>query len=93
MTAVPVRAGTAKISGHVQGVGFRYWTAETAYQLNLTGWARNLFNGDVEVFVQRPPETVKRFCLLLEKGPPLSRVTYVSISEAEPTQFRGFSIR
>ncbi|MDR1748835.1 MAG: acylphosphatase [Spirochaetaceae bacterium] len=92
-TGLDIRAVTTRISGHVQGVGFRYWTAETAKQMRLSGWVRNLADGDVEVFVQGPPETVKRFCLLLEKGPHLSSVTHVSVAEAAPAKLTGFSIR
>jgi len=41
-----------KISGHVQGVGFRYNTQKLAGQLNLVGWVRNTQNGEVEILAQ-----------------------------------------
>ncbi len=37
------------VSGHVQGVGFRYFIARFASPLGLTGYAKNLFSGDVEI--------------------------------------------
>ncbi|CAH2563768.1 acylphosphatase [Vibrio cholerae] len=37
------------VSGHVQGVGFRYHTSHQGLKLGLTGYAKNLNNGDVEV--------------------------------------------
>ena len=47
----PVRL-TAWVRGHVQGVGFRWWTRSQALELQLTGWARNLPDGRVEVVAQ-----------------------------------------
>lgn len=38
--------------GRVQGVGFRITTYQKATQLGLTGWVRNLYNGDVEAVFQ-----------------------------------------
>ena len=38
--------------GQVQGVGFRFTAHRIAIRYNLTGWVRNLPNGNVEVFIQ-----------------------------------------
>ena len=38
--------------GQVQGVGFRYRLYQIAHKYNLTGYCRNLYNGDVEAEVQ-----------------------------------------
>jgi acylphosphatase len=43
---------TAWVHGHVQGVGFRWWTRSRALELGLVGSARNLPDGRVVVVVE-----------------------------------------
>lgn len=43
---------TAFVRGHVQGVGFRWFVRSQALALGLTGYARNLPDGRVEVLAQ-----------------------------------------
>jgi acylphosphatase len=43
---------TAWVRGHVQGVGFRWWTRARALELGLTGAATNLADGRVEVVAE-----------------------------------------
>jgi acylphosphatase len=43
---------TAWVSGHVQGVGFRWWTRARALERGLVGWARNASGGRVEVVAE-----------------------------------------
>ena len=45
---------TAHVKGHVQGVGFRWWTRARALELGLTGSATNLQDGRVEVVAEGP---------------------------------------
>ena len=40
------------IRGHVQGVGYRYFTQRIAVRLGVRGWVRNRLDGDVEVHAQ-----------------------------------------
>ena len=47
---------TAFVSGHVQGVGFRWWARSRGLELGLVGYARNLEDGRVEIVAQGPTE-------------------------------------
>jgi acylphosphatase len=59
----------ATIRGNVQGVGFRYFTRQTAQDLSLTGWVRNLRDGRVEVVAEGAHDALNQLLLRLRKGP------------------------
>jgi acylphosphatase len=63
---------TVFVRGHVQGVGFRWWTRARALELGLVGYARNLPDGRVEVVAQGPGDAVDRLIALLEEAPSTS---------------------
>lgn len=52
--------------GRVQGVGFRFTAKMIADRLNLTGSVKNLYNYDVESYVQGEVESIERFIYELE---------------------------
>ncbi len=58
-----------RISGRVQGVGFRWFTREEARRLGLSGWVTNLANGDVEVAAGGEASSLDRLRRALEVGP------------------------
>lgn len=62
------------ISGKVQGVYYRLSTKNEALRLNLTGWVRNLNNGDVEVSAFGDENDLKSFLNWCYQGPELSEV-------------------
>ena len=72
-----------RVEGLVQGVFFRASTRARAEQLGVTGWAKNLSDGSVEVMVCGAEDAVARLCEWLREGPPQSRVTAVHCVEAE----------
>lgn len=78
------------ISGKVQGVWFRASTKEQAVRLQLTGWARNLPDGRVEVMVAGEVEQVAKLHEWLKHGPPLADVTDVLFEEMPWEAFEGF---
>jgi acylphosphatase len=62
------------VFGMVQGVGFRWFVARHARAIGLTGYARNLPNGCVEVVVDGPEESLPELERLLRTGPANARV-------------------
>lgn len=59
---------SAWVHGHVQGVGFRWWTRSRALELGLTGFASNRPDGRVHVVAQGPREKCQRLLELLRSG-------------------------
>jgi acylphosphatase len=85
---------TGVIFGHVQGVGFRYFAKNTAEGLRLTGWVRNLPDGNVEVMATGPLPALEQFMHCLKAGPLGSRVEKVDFQWLrEPQEFKDFEIR
>ena len=66
-----------RITGKVQGVYFRHSTRMEAERLALTGYARNLPDGSVEVVAQGSVGAVERLRHWLHQGPKLARVESV----------------
>ena len=64
---------TVYVRGHVQGVGFRWWTRARALELGLVGHARNTDDGRVEVVAQGPREAVRALDALLRESPSTTR--------------------
>jgi acylphosphatase len=66
-----------RISGRVQGVGFRYFTRGEARDLGLGGWVCNRADGSVEVRVEGEPRLLADFEARLRQGPPTGEVEQV----------------
>ncbi len=82
------------ITGRVQGVFFRDYTRENAMKLGLTGWVKNLADGNVEVVVEGEEDKIDMLIELLKKGPPAARVKDVKVIWQKPdNEFDDFSIR
>jgi len=83
-----------KVSGIVQGVGFRPFVYRTALENRLTGYVRNRGDAFVEIVVEGRDENVKAFLKdLRQKKPPLARIHDVKTKFLEGTnEFDGFSI-
>ena len=62
------------MSGRVQGVGFRFFTEEKARLLGITGYVKNLVNGDVEIYAEGEEQKTAKFFQEVKNGPTFSRV-------------------
>ena len=80
------------VSGRVQGVGFRWFTRSEALGLGLSGWARNLKNGSVEVLVDGSKAALSKMASSLSQGPPASKVDSVGQEEGGEKVNLGFEI-
>ncbi len=75
----------AEIEGHVQGVGFRYFTLEQARRLGLTGWVRNMPNGHVEVCAEGSRQDLEECLRKLYQGPSGAYVRDINYEYLPPT--------
>jgi acylphosphatase len=83
-----------RISGRVQGVGYRMFAEARALVEGVHGWVRNLEDGDVEALVEGDAEAVDRVELALRRGPPGARVESFDVEECAPAhRATGFRIR
>ena len=81
-----------RISGRVQGVGFRVWTKNKAEDYSLTGWVKNCEDGTVECEFSGEKEVIYSFLKQCRKGPILSSVKKIHIEERPFNKINNFSI-
>ncbi|MHC9160390.1 MULTISPECIES: acylphosphatase [Exiguobacterium] len=81
------------VSGRVQGVGFRYFSQETAQRFGIKGWVRNLSDGTVELHVEGTANEVDAFQQALKDGNRFVGVERIEETEANDQEFRSFDIR
>ena len=85
-----VRSVRLRITGRVQGVGYRAWALQLAARLGLRGWVRNRADGSVEALAIGEDETVARMIEACGEGPFGARVADVAVSDAEDDGSTGF---
>ena len=81
-----------RISGRVQGVGFRYFARRSAKELGITGWVRNLPGGGVEALLEGERQKVGEMLNLLKIGPSQAIVSGIDLSEIECKGYEDFKI-
>jgi acylphosphatase len=74
------------VQGRVQGVGFRYFVAENAAELGLSGWVRNRFDDSVELVAEGSRKSLDDLINRVKKGP---RSAFVSECQVEWQDFTG----
>jgi acylphosphatase len=82
-----------RITGRVQGVGFRYALQHEATRLGATGWVRNRGDGSVEALVQGSAESVDALIAWAKRGPPGARVTDLQAEAGAQEALAGFELR
>jgi acylphosphatase len=81
------------VSGRVQGVGFRYYALRTAERLGVTGFARNLPDGRVEVVAEAAEAALADFEEALRQGPSFCHVEGVERLDVPERGQPGFHVR
>ena len=83
----------ARVTGRVQGVGFRYYADHVAEQLGLVGTVRNTIDGGVEAVAEGEEPALHQFLAALKRGPHAAEVAEVATAWADPTgEFSGFAV-
>jgi acylphosphatase len=81
------------VRGRVQGVGYRYFVLRQAEALGVSGFARNLADGGVEVVAEGSDASLEELESRLRDGPPFGDVEHVERVVISPRGGQGFHIR
>jgi len=82
----------ARVSGMVQGVGFRFFVQSRAVSLRLAGSVRNQPDGSVRVDAEGPKDDLLNLLDHLREGPPAAKVERVDVEWLPPRGFKEFLI-
>lgn len=84
-----------RITGRVQGVGYRWNMAQQAQALGLRGWVRNRRDGSVEALASGPAAAVQALIEWAQRGPAMARVDAVEVREVlgSAEELTGFEQR
>lgn len=82
-----------RVTGRVQGVGFRYSCAQQADRQGVAGWVMNLADGSVEAVFEGSEDRVDALVDWCRRGPLAASVRGVEVSQEPPRGERGFSVR
>ncbi|NQZ21716.1 MAG: acylphosphatase [Colwellia sp.] len=82
----------AHVSGKVQGVYFRASSQQVAIDHGLSGYARNLADGDVEVLMCGEEREVDKMLEWLTHGPPQAEVAKMQKKKVQWQEHHFFAI-
>jgi acylphosphatase len=80
------------IKGKVQGVYYRASAKDVAREVGVTGWVKNLPDGNVEVIVSGSEDRVAKFIEWCRKGPKNAEVTEVIVNDSKEKPLTDFRI-
>jgi acylphosphatase len=90
---VAVPAYRFVVRGRVQGVGYRYFVLRQAEALGVSGFARNLADGAVEVMAEGSDAALVDFEARLREGPAFAEVASIERETGPDRGSGGFHIR
>ena len=82
-----------RVIGRVQGVGFRWFTCQTADEYGIQGWVRNEPDGSVLLQARGTPQNMQLFKSRIQEGPRFGRVDQMieaPLDEQAAAAFSGF---
>ena len=90
---MPLKTVSIRVSGRVQGVGFRYFAKLKADELEISGWVKNLPGYKVEIEAQGESENLITFTEWMKIGPARAIVKSFSVTEIPFGTYQSFHIR
>ncbi len=88
-----MKCANLTVSGKVQGVFFRENTSRKAVELGLTGYVKNLEDGNVEVVAQGDENKINEIIEFIKNNPGHSKVKEVEIKYKEMEKLDGFEVK
>lgn len=82
-----------RISGRVQGVGFRYNARSMASYTGVKGFIRNLSNGDVYIEAEGTTEQMEEYLNWCRQGPSRARIDFIDIYDGEVIGYGDFIVK
>ena len=81
-----------RVTGRVQGVGYRENMVRVAAELGVKGWVMNEYDGSVKAFLQGEDQRVMQAVEWAMRGPPSARVDSAKADRVAPRSVHGFRI-
>ncbi|OGS44498.1 MAG: hypothetical protein A2539_01190 [Elusimicrobia bacterium RIFOXYD2_FULL_34_15] len=69
------------VSGQVQGIGYRYFVERAAKNIKITGWVKNLDNGNVEILAEGEEKILENFVSTLKTKHPYAIINDIKITK------------
>ena len=87
-----MRTVRLRITGRVQGVGYRDWMQRTAAGLCLAGWVRNRRDGTVEAVLSGSSVSVDHMIEQCRQGPPMAQTSRIEVLDESSEPPPGFAV-
>lgn len=88
-----MRTVRLRITGRVQGVGYRVWATGSAGRLGLRGWVRNRPDGAVEISATGDDNAIAAMIAACRQGPPDAHVVDIAVAADTDDGCLGFGVR